>query len=101
MTTGAGSVCALDTTGQAYCWGRGFNDLGSSFQSLSSKLQTNLRFNSIAAGFAHNCGLSLNNAIFCWGNNKDGQIGDYSAVAVPPSLYGKTVVVLPTLIAAP
>jgi len=101
MTTGAGSVCALDTTGQAYCWGRGFNDLGSSFQSLSSKLQTNLRFNSIAAGFAHNCGLSLSNAIFCWGNNKDGQIGDYSAVAVPPSLYGKTVVVLPTLIAAP
>lgn len=101
MSTGAGSVCALDAIGQAYCWGSGFDALGASFRPLPVKLQTNLRFTSIASGFAHQCGVTLSYAIFCWGNNKDGQIGDYSAVPVPPSLYGTSVVVSPSLVAAP
>jgi len=101
MTTGLRSVCALDSTGQAFCWGNGYNALGSTFRSIPAKLETGLRFSSIEAGRSHQCGVSLSNAIFCWGANEAGQIGDYSAVPTPNSPYGMSIAVSPTLIAAP
>jgi alpha-tubulin suppressor-like RCC1 family protein len=101
MTTGSRSQCGLDSTGQAFCWGNGFDARGSNFQPVPAKLETGLRFTSISAGRSHRCGVTLSNAIFCWGDNGSGKIGDYSAVPTPSSSYGVSIVVSPALIAAP
>ena len=64
ISVGWAHTCALDSKGDAICWGR------------SDEGQTNApsgRFTSISAGILHTCGLRENGKIVCWGDNEHGQ----------------------------
>lgn len=91
---GAMHTCALDTTGQAWCWGyAGDGAMGTSFSLGDSVPQavaqpSGVTFTSIATEYRHTCGLTSAGQAYCWGLNANGQLGDntltrrYSPVAV-------------------
>ena len=41
-------------------------------------VETDLRFTSLSAGFAHTCGIAQDDRLWCWGRNEYGQLGDGS-----------------------
>ncbi|MBN2724387.1 MAG: hypothetical protein JXR95_09980 [Deltaproteobacteria bacterium] len=73
--------CALDTSGNAWCWGA--NNLGQlGIDSTSGwgypvevHMPENTTFSAISTGVAHNCALADNNRVWCWGFNSNGQLG--------------------------
>ena len=75
--------CVLSTGGAVWCWGyNGSGQLGngSTTQSVSpvpvSGLSTGVM--AIANGDSHACALTSVGAVFCWGDNGTGQLGDGS-----------------------
>jgi alpha-tubulin suppressor-like RCC1 family protein len=34
-----------------------------------------LTFRQLSAGYYHTCGITTQNALYCWGSNQDGQLG--------------------------
>ncbi len=92
--------CAITSAGEAYCWGsnrRGqlggpsgemCGPLGTGFPAFecSSTPVTvggGVRFASIAVGLTHVCGVSKDAAIYCWGSNEFGQLGNGSMTDSP------------------
>ena len=82
LSAGANHTCALTRAGVAYCWGYNGNGLlgNGTFalgtQPLEVKRPTGVTFASISAGANHNCALTNAGAAYCWGWNREGQIGD-------------------------
>lgn len=82
-------TCALDLTGQAWCWGRAsYGKLGHG-EAILAELPTPqkvrqgaLRFVSIAAGLHHTCAIDLEGDAHCWGNAGLGRLGDGTSDAV-------------------
>ena len=81
------STCALDTAGAAYCWGLGTLGDGSTAESnvpvavdtsgaLAGQALTQISVGSDAA-----CALDTAAAIYCWGGNFNGELGDHSTAA--------------------
>jgi alpha-tubulin suppressor-like RCC1 family protein len=77
--------CAIADGGLAYCWGRNsVGQLGDG--TLDNRLMPDTvngghRFSSLSAGSglsAHTCGVTLAGAVYCWGSNSHGQLGDGS-----------------------
>jgi alpha-tubulin suppressor-like RCC1 family protein len=77
-------TCALGSAGAASCWGNNqAGQLGTGDFTLRSAPAavvgpgggTALSFQSITAGVAHVCGRTTDAAIYCWGTNVDGQLG--------------------------
>jgi alpha-tubulin suppressor-like RCC1 family protein len=78
---GTEDSCGLTTSGAAYCWGwNGYGQLGDGSTSLLSTTPVpvagGLTFTSISAGDAHYCALTAGGAMYCWGLNRFGQLGD-------------------------
>jgi alpha-tubulin suppressor-like RCC1 family protein len=90
---GSWHTCAIRTNGKLYCWGADNNGQignagsggstvthtgtpsqvqGTSILDLEYAGQT---FNDITAGQAHNCAISAENKMWCWGQNAQGQLG--------------------------
>jgi alpha-tubulin suppressor-like RCC1 family protein len=67
-----GRACALGASGTAYCWARGGSP---------ETVPTDLRFESLSAGEAHTCGVSVEQVAYCWGENRSGQLGDGTVTA--------------------
>ncbi|WHN65977.1 hypothetical protein [Cysteiniphilum sp. QT6929] len=78
--------CALDNTGQAYCWGNNNDgktgtangDNGNILQP-TKVAQNGVTFKSIVGGQFHLCAISGNEELYCWGSNQDNQL----ATAIP------------------
>jgi WD40 repeat protein len=96
-TLGWGHTCALTLDGAVKCWGYNKNgELGNGstadggvpmdVQSLGSGVTA------IAAGDDHNCAVTAEGGVKCWGYNKYGQLGDGSteSSAVPVDVAGVT-----------
>jgi alpha-tubulin suppressor-like RCC1 family protein len=93
IAAGEEFVCAINGTAQLYCWGHnrdgqigdgGTTDVGSPKQVVTSRL-----FIDVAAGRFHACAIEqTTNAIWCWGNNDDGQLGlgDTNVHAAPATV---------------
>jgi|SRR2546426_1302926 len=89
--TAAGShVCGLARAGAAYCWGQNASrELGVETTDICHRtngseipcsvrpvaVSGDVRFESIDAGFRHNCGLTAQGDAYCWGWNQYGQLG--------------------------
>jgi alpha-tubulin suppressor-like RCC1 family protein len=84
ITGGAAHTCAITTEGTAYCWGSNSSgQLGNNSPSETLALEPvavlgGLKFSSIKAGDYYTCGLTIDGAIYCWGRNDQGQLGDGS-----------------------
>lgn len=88
LSVGAVDVCALDSTGNAYCWGnneRGqVGDGSTTNRSTPVQIGQNLRFTSLGVGTYHVCGIATDGYAYCWGNNSMGQVGVGNEVTIMP-----------------
>jgi alpha-tubulin suppressor-like RCC1 family protein/tRNA A-37 threonylcarbamoyl transferase component Bud32 len=87
VTVVAGGVhtCLVGADGRAFCWGgndRGQVGNGGTMRTaLPSIVSPDIRFGTIAAGLSHSCALARGTgAVWCWGDNDQGQLGDRSIV---------------------
>jgi alpha-tubulin suppressor-like RCC1 family protein len=89
IVAGKWHTCAIRTNGKLYCWGSDNNGqvgngTGASVTSpvavqgpLLNLEFGNANFTKIASGYAHTCAInSVNNGMWCWGQNAQGQLGD-------------------------
>lgn len=98
ISAGATHVCALTTSGAAYCWGRDttFELGGADSIALSSSTPIpvggGMTFKAIASGRRHTCALRASDGVaVCWGDNSLGQLGRGSVGApsdVPTAIAG-------------
>ena len=85
VSAGAVHTCGIQSSGAAFCWGSTFDfgALGNGTRSLSytpSAVAGNLSFSQIDATnanyvFTHSCGVTTTGAAYCWGANRDGNLG--------------------------
>lgn len=88
VSAGYQHACALDPSGNAWCWGsNSWGQLGTgilpwSASSLVNPMQvqfpagtTPVTFRAIAAGKNHTCAIGTDNHIYCWGQLDFGQLG--------------------------
>jgi alpha-tubulin suppressor-like RCC1 family protein len=116
VAAGGEHACAV-VSGNAYCWGEGFSgELGDSGNSNvgaavpvdTSGVLAGKTLVQIAAGYAHTCALDSAGAMYCWGLNLYGQLGDGSttssnvpvAVDTSGALAGKTITQITTGVTA-
>jgi len=89
LVAGFSHTCGLTSSGAAHCWGRNLESelgLGStsgpdlcpnagSCSIRPAPVSTGLSFSALAAGGYHTCALTSSGAAYCWGWNRDGQLG--------------------------
>lgn len=93
LSAGYAHSCGLTTTGEAWCWGRNrdgeLGDGSTVDRPEPVRVGGGLRFSAISAGGgdagispaappAHTCGLTTAQALYCWGSNQFGALGDGS-----------------------
>lgn len=93
IATGINHACGLTTSGSAYCWGANeHGELGNGTSQPGTPVKPTLLpiavvtpsngnaliFSSIATGSTHTCGLTSIGTVYCWGENKTGQLGNNS-----------------------
>jgi len=87
LVAGESHTCGVEAgTGKAWCWGAntqgqlgdGTVDHASPYGKSSPVMVTGgIVFSSLVAGYAHTCGVEAGtNAVWCWGGNYAGQLGD-------------------------
>lgn len=109
VAAGRAQTCALDSTGEAYCWGSAdYGNLGNpNYYSKITIPQIGYMNGSLsgktikyaAVGYSHGCLIASDDQVYCWGDNSKGQIGnnDTSFAATPQAvvntgvLNGKTI----------
>ncbi|WP_440993745.1 RCC1 domain-containing protein [Cysteiniphilum litorale] len=99
ISAGLVGTCALNSVGQAYCWGRdtyGFIGDGTpeqdKYQPTPVKMPDSVVFTAIESNWDFSCALGSDNNAYCWGRNDYGQLGDGSTT----SKYQPTLVKMPT-----
>jgi alpha-tubulin suppressor-like RCC1 family protein len=78
-------VCALTDQGQVTCWGANDNgQLGDGTESdrAAPVMVSGLpgAVTAIATGWVHTCALTASGEVWCWGDNRSGQLGDGSFI---------------------
>ena len=79
--------CAVDTSGQTYCWGHnkygqlGTHSPGTDCGTIACSgtpvpVAGGHGFTQLVAGRRHSCGLTGSGAAWCWGYGQNGQLGD-------------------------
>jgi hypothetical protein len=103
VSAGYIDVCALDSTGKAYCWGEnaagGVADARTPVAVLTTGALAGKTLTQVSASGVSPCALDSTGAAYCWGEGVQGQLGDGDAddpgvpVAVDTSgvLAGKTL----------
>jgi alpha-tubulin suppressor-like RCC1 family protein len=82
ISTGGAHTCAVTAGGDAYCWGRNeFGRLGDDTEidqltPVRVAAPSGVTFIAVSAGKGHSCGLASNGAVYCWGRNSNGELGD-------------------------
>ena len=111
---GTSHTCAISTTGSAYCWGRDdYGQLGDGLQlpygtgnATPVPVQGGLQFRSLSLGELYTCGVvgsltaplgpsTTAGAVYCWGDNLFGQIGNGTAANNAPVLSPSKVLYQP------
>ncbi|MBI4538217.1 MAG: hypothetical protein HY704_01735 [Gemmatimonadetes bacterium] len=81
VAAGAFHSCGVTVNRAAFCWGSNSSgQLGiGSDRRLARRPQpaaASVRWASVSAGDAHTCGVTTEGALYCWGRNEFGQVGD-------------------------
>ncbi len=89
VSAGETHTCALDTSGVAFCWGANFagqvgdgSTIGGDGNPrltgrwIPTPVATNEVFEKLEIGEQHTCGITAGGAVYCWGRNLYGQLGD-------------------------
>jgi alpha-tubulin suppressor-like RCC1 family protein len=81
IAAGGAHTCAVTTAGQLYCWGRGDEGqlgAGDTVDALDPTLVPAISgVVDVAAGGAHTCAIvGTERAVWCWGDNDSGQLGN-------------------------
>jgi alpha-tubulin suppressor-like RCC1 family protein len=83
ISTGWSHSCALTTAGTAYCWGENFyGQMGNGASGSSTVVRSltpvsgGLTFTRIITRENVTCGVTTANALYCWGQNQYGLLGD-------------------------
>ena len=81
IDSGTRHVCVRTTTGELYCWGDNTNgQVGDGTRSLMhptpSRAGTLVDVVDVACGGDHTCATRATGEVVCWGNDRDGQLGD-------------------------
>ena len=94
IDAGINHTCALDASGNAYCWGanddgqlgNGTTDPSSSPVSVdTSGVLSGVPLAQISVGSILTCALDTSGLAYCWGYGPDGQIGDGQGRTINPS----------------
>ncbi len=82
VSVGAFVVCGVTQARDGYCWGSGsFGRLGTG-ENLNgvvpnpALVATGLKYESLEVGAQHTCGVTIDRAMYCWGLNTYGKLGD-------------------------
>jgi len=88
VSGGGAHTCGLTSGGAAWCWGSNeYGQLGDGAGGPGSSavhpvaVATGISFVALDAGGDHTCGLTEDDAVYCWGRNDDGQLGDGSTTS--------------------
>jgi alpha-tubulin suppressor-like RCC1 family protein len=84
IASGGDHVCAATEDGEAYCWGDnvygqlgvGHPDASEPFEETPKRVTLPEAVESVVAGHRFSCALTVGGAIWCWGLNSAGQLGD-------------------------
>ncbi len=82
ISVGMFTTCAVAVDGQAHCWGSAnqVGLLGNGAQSTASELPLavsgGVQFTAVSVGETNACGVAAEGAVYCWGSNREGAIGD-------------------------
>lgn len=77
-------ACGIRDDQTLWCWGsNSFGELGLGDPALCSdslclaptQVVGNQAWAAVALGFTHSCAITASGALYCWGNNADGQLG--------------------------
>ena len=78
---GSSTVCAILHNGTLYCWGANGN--GQAGQASPSSFSTPTRVTgftgtptAVSVGYSHTCALMSGGAVWCWGDDNFGELGD-------------------------
>jgi alpha-tubulin suppressor-like RCC1 family protein len=100
ISAGAFHSCGRTQNGAVYCWGDNtegeVGDGTTSFwnsRPVPTLVTGGTSFVEINAGGFHSCGRTQNGAVYCWGDNPEGEVGDgtsYNFRPVPTLVTGGT-----------
>jgi alpha-tubulin suppressor-like RCC1 family protein len=82
VSVGGSHTCAVSTMQKVLCWGyNNYGQLGngaaSSFTAVNPvAVAGTLQYLQVSAGSYHTCAVTITDKAFCWGNGRQGQIGD-------------------------
>jgi len=82
ISAGGSHTCGVTTAGQVQCWGNnddgqlGTGDLNNRNVPTAVIGVGGITFADVTTGQDHSCARSVANALYCWGSNLFGQIGD-------------------------
>ena len=110
VSDGDNEACALDSAGAAYCWGSNFFGQLGDGKRVDSRVPVAVNpngagaFTHLIAGWSSTCATDRTGAVYCWGDNLSGELGDGGTdnAAVPVAvnaggvLRGKMIVQLAT-----
>jgi alpha-tubulin suppressor-like RCC1 family protein len=74
-------TCGVTIAGQAMCWGFHTEAIGQRDlpeDGVPGFVDGDLVFESLRVGFSHACGVVKGGDVYCWGDNRYGQLGDGS-----------------------
>jgi len=95
VSVGGGHACAISRDNKAFCWGDGEDgQLGTDgtddVQNPTIEVAGERKWQAIAAGEKHSCGIADDGQAFCWGAGDSGQLGNggFTGSAAPVLLAG-------------
>lgn len=82
VSTGLYHTCGVTSANQAFCWGSNQNgQIGDRSEQVKMRrtptpVADGHQFVQVDAGEAHNCAVTTDHRAYCWGNGRNGQIGN-------------------------